>query len=98
MLALSGIGVGHAAAGPKSAAGGQAAANHSATLFLAGDVMTGRGIDQMLPHPGDPRIHESYMKDALGYVEIAEEANGPIPRPAGFDWASGIVFSRRLNK
>ncbi|MGR9037177.1 MAG: twin-arginine translocation signal domain-containing protein, partial [Gammaproteobacteria bacterium] len=26
------------------------------TLFLCGDVMTGRGIDQVLPHPGDPRI------------------------------------------
>ena len=31
------------------------------TLFLSGDVMTGRGIDQMLPHPGNPRIHEPYM-------------------------------------
>lgn len=24
------------------------------TLFLCGDVMTGRGIDQVLSHPGDP--------------------------------------------
>jgi len=24
------------------------------TLFLCGDVMTGRGVDQVLPHPGDP--------------------------------------------
>jgi hypothetical protein len=24
------------------------------TLFLSGDVMTGRGIDQILAHPGDP--------------------------------------------
>ena len=89
LLALAGMGAGHAAADPKSAAGGRAAATHSVTLFLAGDVMTGRGIDQVLPHPGDPRIHESYMKDALGYVEIAEEANGPIPRPAGFDYIWG---------
>lgn len=22
-------------------------------VFLTGDVMTGRGIDQILPHPGD---------------------------------------------
>lgn len=28
---------------------------HSVTLFLCGDVMTGRGIDQILPHPGEPR-------------------------------------------
>ena len=42
--------------------------------------MTGRGIDQILPHPSDPAIHESYMKDARRYVEIAEKVNGPIPR------------------
>ena len=31
------------------------------TLFLSGDVMTGRGIDQVLPHPCLPRLHESYV-------------------------------------
>ena len=34
------------------------------TIFLGGDVMTGRGIDQVLPHPSSPEIHESYVKDA----------------------------------
>ena len=29
--------------------------------------MTGRGIDQILPHPGKPEIHESYMKDARAF-------------------------------
>jgi len=29
--------------------------NHSITLFMAGDVMIGRGIDQVLPHPGGRR-------------------------------------------
>jgi hypothetical protein len=29
------------------------------TIFMAGHVMTGRGIDQVLPHPADTRIHES---------------------------------------
>ena len=42
-------------------------------MFLCGDVMTGRGIDQVLPHPGDPRIREFYMKSARGYVELAEK-------------------------
>ena len=28
------------------------------TIFLCGDVMTGRGIDQILPHPSDPTIYE----------------------------------------
>ncbi|HSD84605.1 MAG TPA: poly-gamma-glutamate biosynthesis protein, partial [Anaerolineae bacterium] len=48
------------------------------TLFLCGDVMTGRGIDQVLPYPGDPRIYEPYMTSAQGYVRLAEEVNGPI--------------------
>ena len=34
------------------------------TIFMCGDVMTGRGIDQVLPHPSDPTIHESYIKSA----------------------------------
>jgi len=25
-------------------------------LFLSGDVMTGRGVDQILGHPGDPGL------------------------------------------
>ena len=49
-------------------------------LFLAGDVMTGRGIDQLLPHPSDPALHERYMSSALDYVTLAERASGPIPR------------------
>ncbi|MDJ0592550.1 MAG: hypothetical protein QNJ72_21590 [Pleurocapsa sp. MO_226.B13] len=31
-------------------------------IFLGGDVMTGRGIDQILPHPSDPFIPEPYLK------------------------------------
>jgi hypothetical protein len=37
------------------------------TLFLCGDVMTGRGIDQILPNPVDPRLYESYVEDARVY-------------------------------
>ena len=51
--------------------------------------MTGRGIDQILPHPGNPRIHEPYLKDARGYVEIAEKANGPIRKPVDFPYIWG---------
>lgn len=42
------------------------------TLFLAGDVMTGRGVDQNLPHPSDPHLYEAYMKSAVAYVELAK--------------------------
>jgi poly-gamma-glutamate capsule biosynthesis protein CapA/YwtB (metallophosphatase superfamily) len=50
------------------------------TLALCGDVMTGRGVDQILLHPSDPRLHESYLGSALDYVALAEEASGAIPR------------------
>lgn len=59
------------------------------TLFLGGDVMLGRGIDQVLPSPGSPLLHEGYLKDARGYVEIAERVNGPIPRPVDFTYVWG---------
>ena len=58
-------------------------------LFLCGDVMTGRGIDQVLPHPVDPALHEAYLRDARDYVDLAEKANGPIERPASFDYIWG---------
>jgi poly-gamma-glutamate synthesis protein (capsule biosynthesis protein) len=74
---------------PLPSAAGRKASNSVITLFMCGDVMTGRGIDQVLPHPGDPRLHESYVKDARDYVAIAEAANGPIPRPVGFAWIWG---------
>lgn len=59
------------------------------TLALTGDVMTGRGIDQILTHPSPPIIYESYVKSALGYVALAEDANGPIQRPAPFAYIWG---------
>lgn len=62
------------------------------TLFLGGDVMTGRGIDQILPHPGDPAIPESCVHDAREYVELAERASGPIPRPVdpAYIWGEAL--------
>ncbi|WP_374776923.1 CapA family protein [Streptomyces sp. NBC_01310] len=59
------------------------------TLFLAGDVMLGRGVDQILPHPGDPALPEAYVTDARTYVELAEAVNGTIPRRAPFSWPWG---------
>ena len=65
----------------------------SVTLFLCGDVMTGRGIDQILPHPGEPQLFESYMRSALGYLELAERASGPIARPVDFAYVWGDALS-----
>jgi poly-gamma-glutamate capsule biosynthesis protein CapA/YwtB (metallophosphatase superfamily) len=62
------------------------------TLFLAGDVMLGRGVDQVLPHPGDPLLREGHMHDARRYVDLAEDENGPILRPVPFDWPWGVLL------
>jgi poly-gamma-glutamate synthesis protein (capsule biosynthesis protein) len=59
------------------------------TLFLCGDVMLGRGVDQILPHPGSPRLRERDIRDARSYVALAEALNGPIPRPVDFSWPWG---------
>ncbi|MGD2082931.1 MAG: CapA family protein, partial [Chromatiales bacterium] len=68
------------------------------TLFLGGDLMTGRGIDQILPHPNDPVLYESYVRDAGVYVELAEAANGPIPAPVSFDyiWGDALDLLARI--
>jgi poly-gamma-glutamate synthesis protein (capsule biosynthesis protein) len=66
-------------------------------IFMCGDVMTGRGIDQVLANPSDPLIHESYMKSAAGYVKLAEQANGPIQQPVGFAYIWGDALEE-LNR
>ena len=58
-------------------------------LFLCGDVMTGRGIDQILPAPSLPGLHEPYSLDAQRYVEIAEKRHGPIPRRVDYEYIWG---------
>jgi poly-gamma-glutamate synthesis protein (capsule biosynthesis protein) len=63
------------------------------TIFLCGDVMTGRGIDQILPHPCDPHIHEPYVRNAQRYVDLAEEASGTIPQPAEFPYIWGDALA-----
>ena len=63
------------------------------TLFLCGDVMTGRGIDQVLPHPGDPRLHESYVRSASRYVELAEARSGPILAPVEYAYVWGDALT-----
>jgi poly-gamma-glutamate synthesis protein (capsule biosynthesis protein) len=62
-------------------------------MFLCGDAMTGRGVDQILPHPGDPALRESVVHDARSYVRLAERINGLIPSPVGFAWPWGEALS-----
>jgi poly-gamma-glutamate capsule biosynthesis protein CapA/YwtB (metallophosphatase superfamily) len=58
-------------------------------IFLTGDVMTGRAIDQLLPHPGDPKLRESVVTNARTYIRLAEEVSGPIPAPFDYAWPWG---------
>jgi poly-gamma-glutamate capsule biosynthesis protein CapA/YwtB (metallophosphatase superfamily) len=71
---------------------------NSVRLFLCGDVMLGRGIDQILPHPSDPRLHEPVVRSALEYVELAEAAGGPVPRavPLDYVWGEALAELARL--
>jgi poly-gamma-glutamate capsule biosynthesis protein CapA/YwtB (metallophosphatase superfamily) len=43
--------------------------------------MTGRGIDQVLPHPSAAELYESHVENALDYVRLAESVSGPLQRP-----------------
>jgi poly-gamma-glutamate capsule biosynthesis protein CapA/YwtB (metallophosphatase superfamily) len=61
----------------------------SCTLFLCGDVMTGRGIDQVLPHPGAPALYEPYVRSAAEYVRLAERKSGALSKPVSFDYIWG---------
>lgn len=58
-------------------------------LALLGDVMTGRGIDQILPHPSQPVLHEPYVQDARDYVTLAEQVHGSIETPVDYAYIWG---------
>jgi poly-gamma-glutamate synthesis protein (capsule biosynthesis protein) len=66
--------------------------NAAIRLFLCGDVMSGRGIDQVLAHPSEPELHEPFVRSARDYVELAERRNGPIPRsvPEDYVWGDAL--------
>ncbi len=67
------------------------------SLFLGGDVMTGRGIDQILPRPSPPAIYEPYVTDARTYIALAEEVHGPIPRQVdkSYVWGDALLELKR---
>jgi poly-gamma-glutamate synthesis protein (capsule biosynthesis protein) len=82
----------------KAANGAKAQGDGILRLFLSGDVMTGRGIDQILPHPCDARLYEDYVESARAYVRLAERASGKIPaeRPPFYIWGAANDAWERL--
>jgi poly-gamma-glutamate synthesis protein (capsule biosynthesis protein) len=91
LLSSSKFNVGDAAARPSGVSA-------LITLFMCGDVMTGRGIDQVLPRPSDPRLYESYVKNATRYVELAQSVNGPFPTPVdvSYPWGDALDELERV--
>ncbi|MGZ3712348.1 MAG: CapA family protein [Bdellovibrionota bacterium] len=69
------------------------------TIFLCGDVMTGRGIDQILSHPNPPEIFEPYVQDARDYIKISEQVSGAIPFPVkdSYIWGDALAEFDRLS-
>jgi poly-gamma-glutamate synthesis protein (capsule biosynthesis protein) len=65
----------------------------SIRFFLAGDVMTGRGVDQILAHPSAPELHEPFVTDAREYVRLAEQLSGPVPRGVAADYIWGDALA-----
>lgn len=60
--------------------------------------MTGRGIDQILPHPCDPVLYEPFVKNAEYYVKLAEYLNEPIKRPVDYSyiWGDALEVLERM--
>jgi len=81
------------AADAASLVGGPSAISRRITLFLCGDVMTGRGIDQILPHPSKADLYEPYVRSAQEYVALAERHGGRLVRPVSFDYVWGDALA-----
>lgn len=64
----------------------------SIKLFLGGDVMTGRGIDQAFPISSHPRLYEQRTDDARYFVERAEASSGAFTRPVShaYPWGDAM--------
>ena len=82
-----------AQAGPGVQEAAQATGNDRLTrLFLCGDLMSGRGVDQILAEPSEPRLFEPFVRSAVEYVRLAEAAAGPLPRHVADDYIWGAAL------
>jgi len=72
--------------------------NSSTTILLTGDVMLGRGIDQILLFNSDPVLYERGTQDARDYVKLAERKKGPIPDSVDFSypWGEALAMINQL--
>lgn len=92
-LAAAPVTAGKAWTGSADQSGAQSDRRHEAIrLFLAGDLMLGRGIDQIMPRSAAPVLYEPCIRDARQYVRLAETTNGAIPRNVtpGYVWGDAL--------
>jgi poly-gamma-glutamate synthesis protein (capsule biosynthesis protein) len=68
-------------------------AHEEILVMLAGDVMTGRGIDQAFARHVSPELHEPWVRDAREYLELARQVNGALPLPVGHDYVWGEALA-----
>ncbi|MFM2173732.1 MAG: hypothetical protein RLZZ54_1659 [Cyanobacteriota bacterium] len=68
-------------------------------LLLGGDLMLGRGIDQLMPQHCDPALHETVARDARHYVALAEQRIGPIATPFSPErvWGDSLSWIQRFD-
>lgn len=94
---LESMGIAALAAGLPDAARPADASQRPLSLFACGDVMLGRGVDQILAHPSRPILYEQAVHDARDYVVLAERANGHVEHPADADyvWGDALAELRR---
>src|ERR1700730_9761479 len=64
-------------------------------VFLCG---AGRRIDQIMPHPCDPQLHEEWAQSATDYVRLAERVNGRIPTHVApsYIWGAALDQLKRV--
>lgn len=62
-------------------------------VCLTGDVMTGRGVDQLFAWASKPMLHEPAVRDAGEYVALAEARSGRIAKPVGpgYVWGDALA-------
>ncbi len=65
-----------------------------ADFYLCGDVMLGRGIDQILAHQSDPALHQPYVRDARDCVRLAVQRNGKFGYPVSWRYGWGDALSK----
>lgn len=67
------------------------------SIAFGGDVMLGRGIDQVFARHNDPALYEGYVRSARDYVALAARANGEFGYPVSARYVWGDALDALAN-